>query len=300
MRHRLFGSMAVVPAMLALLSLPMGSAAGQAPSYTPARTPDGQPDIQGMWLPTDAGQPVENPAEAPASGGGRGGRGAGGRAQPAMVVEPPDGIIPLQPWAWTKREEIMRNQSKLVDLDPRVRCLPSGVPRVHMPIDYNTYQFLQIPGFVILVYEWNHLYRVIPLDGRPHVNPNVHLWMGDSRGHWEGNTLVVDVTNFTDKTWVVGVRQAPEGAPVKTYTNGNGVFHTDALHVVERFTRVAEDTIRYEATIEDPNVFTRPWTIRFDAFKKAPKDHMLYEYGCWEGGRVHLPLMLGIDITSLK
>jgi hypothetical protein len=295
---------------LAVWWLTTASAAAQAPAYKQPRTPDGQPDISGMWLPTDVVQPVENPAQPP-SGRGGGGRGAGGEgagagrgggrgAQPAMVVDPPDGIIPLQPWASDKREAIMRNQTKLAELDPRVRCLPSGVPRVHMPVDYNTYQFLQVPGSVILVYEWNHLYRVIPLDGRPHVNPNVHLWMGDSRGRWEGNTLVVDVTNFTDKTWVLGVRQAPEGAPAKTLNNGLGVFHTAALHVVERFTRTAEDTIKYEATIEDPKVFTKPWKIAFDAFKKAPKDHMLYEYACWEGGRVHLPLMLGIDITDVK
>ena len=85
--------------------------------------------------------------------------------------------------------------------------------------------------------------------------------MGDSRGRWEGNTLVVDVTNFTDQTWVVGHGAPPEGAPASAITTGHGVFHTDALHVVERFTLIDADTIRYEATIEDPKVFTQPWKI---------------------------------------
>ena len=215
-----------------------------------------------------------------------------------MVVDPPDGKIPLLPLAWAKREEIMRNQTKLEYLDPRVKCLAAGVPRANLPIQFNTYQFLQIPGYVILIYEWDHMYRVIPLDGRPHVSPNIRLWMGDSRGRWEGNTLVVDVTNFTDKTWLGGIMQPPEGAPVKTYTNGSGAYHTEALHVVERFTLKDADTISYEATIEDPNVFSAPWTIAFDAFKRAPKDHMLYEYACFEGDFRHISLMTGIDMSK--
>ena len=199
----------------------------------------------------------------------------------------------------TRRKHPDWGAGKLLDyLDPRVKCLAAGVPRANLPIQFNTYQFFQIPGYVILIYEWDHMYRVIPLDGRPHVSPNIRLWMGDSRGHWEGNTLVVDVTNFTDKTWLAGIMQPPEGAPVKTYTNGSGVYHTEALHVVERFTPKDADTISYEATIEDPNVFTAPWTIAFDAFKRAPKDHMLYEYACFEGDFRHISLLTGIDMSK--
>jgi hypothetical protein len=317
--------MPIVVVTIAVLSMVVGWVVGQAPAaaqapaandgaFTPARTPDGQPDMQGMWNPSGFG-PVETPFEAPA-GDGRGGRGradapaaanapaAGGRGgrgrgnQRPMVVDPPDGKIPLQPWALEKREEIMRNQSKLEYLDPRVKCLPAGVPRVNMPIQFNTYQFLQVPGHVILLYEWNHLYRVIPLDGRPHANPNIRLWMGDSRGHWEGNTLVVDVTNFTDQNWLNGIMAPPEGVSSKTLTNGSGVFGSESLHVVERFTLKDADTISYEATIEDPKVFTRPWKIALDAFKRAPKGHMLYEYACFEGDFRHISLMTGVDMTK--
>ena len=106
-------------------------------------------------------------------------------------------------------------------------------------------QIRQIPGYVTIFYESNHVYRVIPLDGRPHAGTNVKLWMGDSRGRWEGSTLVVDVTNFNDGTWF----------------DSHGSFHSDALHVVERWTRVSDDRIAYTVTIEDPNVFTQPWKM---------------------------------------
>jgi hypothetical protein len=268
-----------------------GRGQAQAPANqanTPAEAP-----AAGAAPAAAAGAPVA--ANAPAAGG-RGGRGRGD--QRPMVVDPPDGKIPLQPWAWERREEIMRNQAKLEYLDPRVKCLPAGVPRANMPIQFNTYQFLQVPGYVILLYEWNHLYRVVPLDGRPHANPNIRLWMGDSRGHWEGNTLVVDVTNFNDQNWLNGIMNPPEGVSSKTYTNGSGVFNSEALHVVERFTLKDADTISYEATIEDPKVFTRPWKIALDAFKRAPKDHMLYEYACFEGDFRHISLLTGIDMTK--
>ncbi len=106
-------------------------------------------------------------------------------------------------------------------------------------------QILQPPGHVVFLAGFNHSYRVVPLDGRPHLPENVKLFMGDSRGRWEGNTLIVDVTNNNDKTWLDVI----------------GSFHSDALHVVERFTVVDARTINYEATIEDPKVYTRPWKL---------------------------------------
>jgi hypothetical protein len=197
-----------------------------------------------------------------------------------------------------KREEIVANQDKVQYLDPRVRCLQSGIPRANLPVGYNTYQFVQIPGSVVILYEWNHMSRYIPLDGRPHVSSKIRSAMGDSRGRWEGNTLVVDVTNFTDRTWVVGHGAPPEGAPASALISGHGVFHSEALHVVERYTLVDANTIRYEATIEDPNVFTRPWKIDFNAFKRAPADHQLYEYACHEGNGRNVKLMTGVDIDG--
>jgi hypothetical protein len=332
-RNRFWHSTTVavgLAAAIGSLSLALESA-GQAPqetsaAFVPGRTADGQPDFQGMWLPAGMGFPMETASggpQAPAAAaapddyadpnpgeaaGGRGGRGAGGRGgggrggrggggqKPTMVVDPADGKIPFQPWALARREEIMANQHSFAFIDPRIRCLPAGVPRVNLPIQFNTYQILQTPGHVTFLYEWNHLYRDIPLDGRPHVDPKVRLWMGDSRGRWEGNTLVVDVTNFTDKTHLLGHNQAPEGAPASSITGGQGVFHSEALHVVERYTMVDASTIRYEATIEDPKVFTRPFKIAWNAFQRAPKDHQLYEYACFEGDSDMVQRMTGVDI----
>ena len=284
--------------------------AGQQDAWTPPRTPWGDPDLRGHYLPGTS-QPLETPrlepwgdtrytghnytftrffrpdGDAPAR--------PRERLRTPMIVDPPDGRVPLQPWAADRRDEIMDNQDRLADLDPRVKCLPAGLPRAHLPVGYNTYQILQTPGAVIILYEWNHHSRYIPLDGRPHVAPDIRLGMGDSRGRWDGDTLVVDVTNFTDDTWPVGHGAPPEGAPASAINSGHGVFHSGALHVVERFTPVDEDTINYQATITDPNVFTQPWTLRYEGLRRAPDDHILYEYACHEGNARNLKLMTGAD-----
>jgi hypothetical protein len=133
-----------------------------------------------------------------------------------------------------------------------------------------------VPGKVILTYEFNHAYRVIPVDGTPHIAENIKLWMGDSRGRWEGNTLVVDVTNHNDRTWFDLV----------------GSFHSDALQVVERYTIVDPDRIDYQATITDPKVFTQPWTIAFSLTRNKQPGFEHLEMACHEGER-SLGLMLG-------
>ena len=289
---------------------------GQDASFEPPRTEWGDPDLRGYFLP-GASQPLETRASdawRPEEGANRG-QGAAfsqffepdpdappgpGRVTAPMIIDPPDGTVPLQPWASEQRGEIMARQDQLAHLDPRVKCLPSALPRAHLPVGYNTYQILQIPGYVIMLYEWNHLYRYIPLDGRPHLPADIRLGMGDSRGRWEGNTLVVDVTNFTDNTWPVGHGAPPEGAPASALTTGHGVFHSGDLHVVERFTFVDADTIRYRVTIEDPNVFTQPWTIEFDALRRAPDGHMLFEYACHEGNGRNLELMTGVDVDAAR
>ncbi len=315
MRVRSFACVATVMA-LGLLLAPMSARGGQDGAYAPPRTEWGDPDFRGHYLP-GASQPMETPVNdswRPPEGSNLG-QGAAfsrffepdpdappraARITTPMVVDPADGRIPFQPWAAEQRGEIMARQDVLEYLDPRVKCLPSGLPRAHLPVGYNTYQIVQIPGYVVMLYEWNHLYRYIPLDGRPHVNADIRLGMGDSRGHWEGNTLVVDVTNFTENTWVVGHGAPPEGAPASALTTGHGVFHSDALHVVERFTMSDADTIHYEVTIEDPQVFTQPWTIVFDALTRAPEDHMLFEYACHEGNGRNISLMTGTDIDAAR
>jgi len=120
---------------------------------------------------------------------------------------------------------------------------------------------------VVILYESNHSYRVIPLDGRPHPPAQVKLWMGDSRGRWEGNTLVVDVTNFNEETWI----------------DSHGSFHSDALHVVERWTPAGPDRIDYSVTLEDPKVFTRPWKMAFAVNRNREKNYEIWEDSRHEG-----------------
>jgi hypothetical protein len=259
--------------------VPVPAAAQTSPSatkktWTPPRTADGQPDIQGNWQTQGGGLTVSlekngvtlleadkvsfSDTARPSS-----------RTSPIGIVDPADGKIPLQPWAAAKRKEIADNyrdpKGNLAYIDPSARCLAAGVPRINYVTPYNGYQFMQTPGYVVLFAEWNHETRVIPLDGRPHVPADARFWMGDSRGRWEGNTLVVDVTNFNGKAWFDWL-----------------TFHSEALHVVERFTIVDADTIDYEATLEDPKVFTKAWKVAFP-FSRAEPDYRLFEYACHEG-----------------
>ena len=194
------------------------------------------------------------------------------------VSKPPSGRIPWQDWAFQKKKYLSHHPyEKREFFDSRIRCLPAGTPRGFFWSFYNGWQILQPPGYVVILYEHNHLYRVIPLDDSPHLGKDINLWMGDSRGRWEGNTLVVDVTNLTDKTWVIG-ELGGEGIHI-------GSFHSEDIHVVERFTIVDKDNIDYEVTIEDPNVFTEPWSMKYRVFTRAPKDYVLFEYACHEGNR---------------
>ena len=273
------------------------------------RTQWGDPDFRGHWV-AGTSAPMENPIEEareltaeefqryPTAQFFPDHQSAPGMksTEQTMIIDPPDGRIPLQDWAIEKRVEIMANQDKLEHLDPRVKCLPAALPRGNLPVGYNSYQILQVPGAVIILYEWNHHSRYIPLDGSAHVASAIRLGMGDSRGRWDGDTLVVDVTNFTDNTWVVGHGAAPEGAPGTAIKTGHGVIHSTDLRVVERYTLKDANTIHYEATITDPQVFTQPWTISYDAFNRAPEGHILYEYACHEGNARNLRLMTGIDV----
>ena len=183
-----------------------------------------------------------------------------------MVVDPPDGKIPMQPWVAEKRKVIYDNQDKAEHLDPRVRCLQAGVPRANTPVYYNSYQILQKPGHVVIVYEWNHMTRIIPLDGRPHLDPRIRLPMGDSRGRWEGNVAGRrDVTNFNDDTWVLGHGAIGEGQPASSATSGHGIVHSPELRVVERFTPWTATSSATRPRSRIPKAFTRPFTVSFDA-----------------------------------
>jgi hypothetical protein len=155
------------------------------------------------------------------------------------------------------------------------RCITRGVPGSMFPAGYNNaYQILQVPGYVVILYEMIHDARIIPLDGRPHLPSGIRLWMGDSRGRWEGDTLVVETANFLDRGWI---------ATSSAAGRMKGVPTSDALHVVERFTRVDAETIEYEVTIEDPNVYTRPWTVAMPLTRDP--GYQIFEYACHEGNR---------------
>jgi hypothetical protein len=290
---RVFASMRAAACLLAIV-LASAIVAAQAPAtgkpYVPKKTPWGDPDIQGVYKnvsmyplearerpPTDGPPPAATPRAPNAFAGPEHWYEVPMGGTTPMVVDPTDQRVPYKPWVRALNSEINTHQGdnpevkiKRDYLDHRVRCLPSGTPRVTTPCAYCGYQILQGPGWVAFLYEWNHLFQYVPLDGRQHLDSNVKLWMGDAVGRWEGNTLVIDVTNMNDKTWVA------RGAAI----------HTSAMHVVERYTPVDKDTINYEVTIDDPNVFTQPWKMRFPAFSRYPAGTELYEYACAEGNQI--------------
>jgi hypothetical protein len=244
-----------------------GAAPRAAPTsrpWPPHRLPDGQPDVQGIWAAVNAGS---TSLTNPISGGEDFDRRISGATirRPSRIVDPPNGLLPYQPWAAAKQkqqETDYEHPTRPEHIDTQHRCLLSGIPRLYTIVP--SYRIIQIPGSVIFVWDEYHAYRVIPLDGRPHISSNVKLWMGDGRGHWEGNTLVVDTTN------VRGARL--------TYI---GDFYTENAHVVERLAFTDADNMTYDATVDDPTVFTRPWTMRIG--QKRRPDEETWESACWEG-----------------
>ena len=167
--------------------------------------------------------------------------------------------IPYQDWAVAQQQENYVNRA---ELDPVRQCFLPGVPRAtYVPLPF---QIIQTEGHVLLLYEYVHAQRRVYTNGTPHLQ-DIDSWMGDSRGHWEDDTLVVDVTNFNGLTWLDGV----------------GNFHSEALHVVERYTAVGPDHIQYEATVEDPKVFTRPWTMRMLLYRRKETNIQVLDYQCY-------------------
>ena len=244
-----------------------GEAAGPTPDLP--RTPDGRPDLQGYWDggPANASHSIEDGCCDPihARMQSRGPERLGLPFQ--LIVDPPDGRIPYRAWAAAKREEllfVMETPTELAHIDPEDRCLLNGVPRSNYRGDI---EIRQNGAHAVFLYEWAHAYRVVPLDGRPHIGRDIALFNGDSRGRWEGDTLVVDVTNFNDVPWL----------------DSHGSIYSEQLHVVERWTLLDADLLRYEATIEDPAVFTRPWTLAFTMGRIGGPGYEFYEEACWEG-----------------
>ena len=213
-----------------------------------------------------------------------------GTRRTSIIVDSPDGRLPaLTPEARKKApspEEVQRLEGArrgrgLIDtwedLDLNDRCIlwPTAGPPMLSSAYNNNYQILQTPEYVAIVIEMIHDVRIIPLDGRPHVERGLRQWLGDARGHWEGDTLVVETTNFSDKTVI---RAANNARP------------TETLRVVERFRRVNADTLEYRFTIEDPKTWTRPWTGEVPWTRISDK---LYEYGCHEGNYSMVTMLAG-------
>jgi hypothetical protein len=226
---------------------PLAAQGRPAAPYSPPKTADGHPDLQGIWqvLNTAAWDIQDHGARL----GVPAGRG---------VVEGNE--IPYQPWALARKKE---NYEKRATLDPESKCLLSGVPRItYMPYPF---QIVQQPDKVNFIYEYNHTLRHVYTNGNPHPKGPIDWWMGDSRGRWEGNTLVVDVVDFTDQTWF----------------DRAGNFHSEELHVVERYTPTDASHMLYEVTIEDPKVFTQPWKMSMTLYRRLEPQAELLEYECY-------------------
>lgn len=214
------------------------------------RTADGKPDLSGVWVATGAillfeGEEALAEARAADEAAGR--------------TLPPNEAPPYKPEAEARRQEYLDRQG--ID-DPMARCLLTGVPRIKFrPLPF---EIVQLPDRVLILYEIHHAFRIIPTDGRPHPADMEPSYLGESIGHWEGDTFVVDVRGFNDKTWLQGI----------------GTVHSEDLRVTERYTRDSFETIIYEVTMEDPAVLTKPWTLR-EIFRLRPNER-IREYECIE------------------
>jgi hypothetical protein len=296
--------------------------------YVTPRTPWGDPDLQGIWPSTHmVGVPLERPVElgtratltdeefnsrqaqnarqaaaddeefvAPAGGGRGGGDGTGppshwgerGRPQrqSSLIVEPSNGRMPpMTPDGEKRMADRARRSSTGAgpfnapsDLDTYDRCISRGVLGGILPVVYNNgTEIVQAPGYVVIRYEMIHEARVIPLDGRAAVHGAIRQYSGDARGHWEGETLVVETSNFNG---IIGV-------------TGNGRLRptSDALQMVERFTRTGKDTLQYRASVTDPKTWTAPWTVTFPL--ERDDSYGFYEYACHEGNNAMRNILSG-------
>jgi hypothetical protein len=234
---------------------PLGAAA-QSPDYSAPRTAAGHPDLNGIWQAIGTAHwNVEPHTAAPGPVLELGASGA----IPAGTGVVVGGAIPYRPEALEQRQH---NRAQRLELDPEIKCYLPGVPRAtYMPFPF---QIVQSPEHVMIVHEYAGAVRTIYM--KDHTEAPADSWMGWSNGHWEDDTLVVDTTGFNDKTWF----------------DRAGNFHSGALHVIERFSPRSADTLMYEVTIEDPNVFTRPWSMRMPLYRRVEADAGLLEFRCVE------------------
>ena len=238
MRHGFTGSV-FIAALLA--SVPLAASA-QTPAFP--RTPDGRPNLQGLWqVLAPAAWDLQDHSPRLGVPAGQG------------VVDGND--IPYQPWALKRKQENFENRAAA---DPDAKGYLPGVPRImYMPFPF---QIFQTPTHVAMTFEYALGARIVYTNGTPHPRGPIEWWLGDSRGRWDGDTFVVDSVHFNDETWF----------------DRTGNFHSDQLHVVERFTPAGPDHIAYDVTIEDPKVFTRPWTMRMVLYRRKEPNVRLLDY----------------------
>jgi hypothetical protein len=266
MKQRFFDAFCIAAAIVSAVTFGSASLTGQqeigsdgrtqlskkGPAGPVPRTKDGKPDMRGHWATAlfTASNILED------HGGG-----FGLFAGKSVIIDPPDGKIPYQPWALAQRDKNRRPENAY--LDNEGRCILAGVPRIML----FAFEIAYAPDTVALFYDYVHHTRIIPTDGRPHLPKGIELYMGNPVGRWEGDTLVVDSTNFNGKVW---------------FALG-GDFMTSAGHIVERFKMTDSNTLTYTATIDDPKAFTRPWTMTTAApFEKEPAFELI-EDSCHEG-----------------
>ena len=256
-RNGLLAVVAVAAAFALFSTVAVEPVAGQTGDYEPMKTPDGNADMNGIWQAIGAHHHDIEPhaarmgpvVELAALGAVPGGLG---------IVE--GGEIPYTPEARAEQQE---NLESWVDRDPAAKCYMPGIPRAtYMPYPF---QIVQTSEYILIAYEFASSSRIVYMN-RPDMEAPVNTWMGHSRGRWEGNTLVIDVADQVPETWL----------------DRSGNHHSDQIHVVERYTLISENHIEYEATIEDPGVYTRPWTIKLPLYRRVDENMQLLEYKCVE------------------
>ena len=337
MRHRLIMLLAVT-VLMTLVAFGQAAAAGSeakaapaiAKAWTQAKTPWGDPDLQGTWTSDDCiGAPMNRQAsfgdreyyteqelaqteqgierqqqndlvetiapDARVTTGPPGHWGERARRpcrQTSLVVDPPNGRTPDLTADARRRpipEGAGNNNPKAdswEDFSYYIRCISRGVTGSIFPVIYgNGQQIVQGPGYVTILQEMVHEARVIPLNGRPHASPNVRSYMGDARGHWERNTLVVETTNFLANKTGIGL-------------NGGGTPTSDALRLVERYTRTSPNEIHYEVTIDDPKTFVKPFRVAFPITQEP--GYRNFEYACHEGNYAMFDSLSGARAQEKK
>jgi len=337
MRHRLIMLLAVT-VLMTLVAFGQAAAAGSeakaapaiAKAWTQPKTPWGDPDLQGTWTSDDCiGAPMNRQAsfgdrkyyteqelaqteqgierqqqndlvetiapDARVTTGPPGHWGERARRpcrQTSLVVDPPNGRTPDLTADARRRpipEGAGNNNPKAdswEDFSYYIRCISRGVTGSIFPVIYgNGQQIVQGPGYVTILQEMVHEARVIPLNGRPHASPNVRSYMGDARGHWERNTLVVETTNFLANKTGIGL-------------NGGGTPTSDALRLVERYTRTSPNEIHYEVTIDDPKTFVKPFRVAFPITQEP--GYRNFEYACHEGNYAMFDSLSGARAQEKK